>query len=93
MTPDQMHEHLRSAVGDALADTAVTSIYQSPRLNRLVFNDYFKTFQAANLKPLWVKRWIKKQTDTHFLDQLHRPNGEREEYLFDTFTTVLAEND
>ena len=90
MTPEQMHDHLRTAVCDSIAEVAVQSIYSSPRINRLFFQQYLDTFRNENLDVAWIHRWKKKQKDTRFLHDLKLSETDREDYLFNVFTVILS---
>ena len=90
MTKDEMYSKLQNEIEEDLSIEVVESIYHSSRINRLLFSDYLNLFRDAGLRPLWIKRWTKKQRDYFYLDKIKNLQGVREDYLFNTFTIILS---
>lgn len=92
-TPDQMRDHLLATLEPSLADAAVHSIYESPRINRFTYTDYLEHFEREGLSVSWIKNWTKKQADTYFFDVLKKSEGQSQAHFFDVFSVISARAD
>jgi len=56
-TRTELHAALRTKVSQEFADLAVYSIYESPRLNRLFFEEYLMLFRRAGFQVMDLGPW------------------------------------